>query len=365
MCLLAAALLSAILLAGCGDDSRSPQPDAREARVQLPADLRVGLVANSLDHSEDPGETQDDALETGVRRLREEVRWSMVEPQPGARDWRVTDQLFTDAALRGIRLLPLLTDAPDWSVPSDGGLPAAPDAYGAFVRDAVDRYGRDGTFWRARPELDRDLAPRWFELWNEPYFVKQDDGERDDALNAERYAALAGAAISATRRDGRDVRFLVPVATSSSTRTDDDVEWLDALEAARPGLLANADAFAAHPYGIVEPEGFAPLDELLEALRDRGVRKPVWITEIGWSTCDGGDDECVSEEVQADSLAALFDGIARDYAGIVEAVFVYHLHDWRVQPEGGREGAYGLLRIGGSEKPAFSVLRRYARAETG
>jgi hypothetical protein len=354
--LLAMALTSAVALVGCGGDAES-RP--------VPTDLRVGLVANSLGHPQRPGQVQNAALDTGVRRLREEVQWSTVEPRPGAREWRVSDRLFAAAARRHIRLLPLLTDAPAWAVPSDGGLPTAADAYATFVRDAVDRYGRDGTFWRRRPRLDRDLAPRWFELWNEPYFVKEppDSGEHHPA-NAERYAALAGDAIAATRRDGRDVRFLLSAATTSSTRPDDDELWLNALEFARPGLLQSADAFAAHPYGIVEPEGFRPLDELLEELDERSLNQPVWITEIGWSTCRG-EDVCVSEEDQADNLAALFDGLARRYRSTVEALFVYHLYDWRVQPRGGREGAFGLVRIGGARKPAFSVLQRYARVARG
>ncbi len=354
--LLVLALTSTFALVGCGSDDAESRP--------VPTELRVGLVANSLGHPTRPGQIQDAALETGVRRLREEVQWSSVEPRPGVRAWRVPDRLFAAAARRGIRLLPLLTDAPRWAVPSDGGLPTASDAYASFVRDAVDRYGRDGTFWRERPRLRRSLAPRWFELWNEPYFVKEppDVGEYHPA-NAERYAALAGDAIAATRRDARDVRFLLSAATVSSTRPDDDDAWLDALELARPGLLREADAFAAHPYGIVQ-EGFRPLDDLFDALDERGLEQPVWITEIGWSTCRG-EEVCVSEEDQADNMAALFDGLAADYRDTVKAVFVYHLYDWRVQPRGGREGAYGLVRVGGSHKPAFSVLRRYARVARG
>ncbi len=347
-CWIGAALAAAALTAGCGG-SAQPTP---------PTGLRVGVVANSAGNAGNPGVVQDTALETGVRRLREEITWEQVEPTPGARRWRRSDRLFAAAAKRGIRLLPLLTEAPAWATPPDGGLPTASRKYAAFVRDVAERYGFDGAFWRAHPALDRRLAPHWLELWNEPYFVGRADGTIDARADAERYAALANDALAAVR--GLGVRLLVAVATESD-RPPSDGAWLRQLAQARPGLLHRVDGFAAHPYGIVVPDGFRPLDGLLAALHRRGLRQPVWITEVGWSTCRA-DLGCVSEARQAANLAVLLTALGTRYAAEVDSVFVYHLYDWNAEPIGGREGGYGLLRVGGTRKPVWWEMRRFALA---
>lgn len=337
------ALVAALGLGTCGDGMRQPRA--------------VGIVANSLQTGGRPGPTQDAARAAGARWLREEVRWADIEPQRGVWRWRAFDRTLAGAARRGLRVLPLINTAPDWAWPDDGGLPTAADDYGHFVRQVVARYGPGGTFWRARPRLDGRLAPRWFELWNEPYFHRGDDGVRDLDANAARYAALAAAGIRAARAARPDVRLLVALHTSSSTRPGDHLAWLDALARADAELLAAADGFAVHPYGLGGPGRFAPLDELLAVLDERDLAQPLWITELGWSTC-AADDDCVSERRQAVNLRTTLETLADRYADRVAAVFVYHLYDWRVRPRGGREGSYGLLRTDGSRKPAWRAYRR-------
>lgn len=351
----ATALLAvALLIAGCGGSAATEAP---------PRPTTLGLVANTLHGGSSIARAQDQALSVGARWLREEIIWERIEPRRGVRDWRRTDRLFADAARRGIRVLPLLNDAPGWATPEDGGLPTDTAAYGAFVRDAVARYGPGGRFWKARPRLDVRLAPRWFELWNEPYYVAGSDGDVDLLENAARYAALAQAGIAAGHAADPQARLLVALAASARSRPDDAVAWLDAVSTADPGVLAAADGYAAHPYGIVRPSGFLPLDDLIAQLDARGLGRPILLTEIGWSTCRS-ESECVTERQQAASLTALVDAVRTRYAARVKATFVYHLHDWRVAQQVEREGSYGLTRIDGSRKPAWFSFRRAAAAAT-
>src|SRR4051812_22765553 len=157
------------------------------------------------------GREQALARAAGASWLREEIQWSVVEPRRGARRWRAYDRLFAAAARRGLRLLPLLSDTPAWATTPNRRLPVRTEAYGAFVRDAVARYGPSGTFWHNHPALDHALAPAWFELWNEPYLVGP---VVDDQLEADRYAALVHAGVAGGRSANPRARFLAAIDTS-------------------------------------------------------------------------------------------------------------------------------------------------------
>lgn len=350
------ALLLTLLVAGCGGGSApAPAPGPEPA-----PGLYVGLVANTVGYGDKVGVQQDLAKSAGAAWLRENFSWARLEPRSGARDWSVLDRLVENAATRHLQLLPLLLEPPAWAAAADGGLPAASAALGAYVHDVVARYGSNGSFWRDHPELDRRLAPRWFELWNEPYLV----GQRDNAVDAARYAAIVRVAVAAGRAADPDARFLIGV--DSSTRADPELasRWASALQQAWPGIWSAADGIAAHPYGIgAAGNGMFPLDDLLSVLHGIGVRLPIWITEVGWSTCTA-DPVCVPESAQADDMRTVLATLRDRYHSEVAAVFVYHLLDWPVTPPGGREGAYGLLRVDGSHKPAWEVFRRFATGGT-
>jgi hypothetical protein len=344
MCGVALAVAGALV--ACG------QRESGRASSAATPSLRLGLVADTLGWGEHVGAQQDLARATGARWLREELQWSAVAPRRGARRWRPLDRLFLAAAHRGMHLLPLLNDAPAWAGGRRGALPTDARAYGAFVRDVVARYGPSGSFWRAHPRLDAGLAPRWFELWNEPYFARP----AHSRLTARRYAALADAGIRAGRAADPSVQFLISVQAGGATA---DERWLAGLAAASPGLLAAAGGMAAHPYAGDGDAALRALDELTAALRARGSAAPLWVTEVGWSTCSRGAG-CVTEGRQAADIRRFLTGIVARHSA--DAVFLYHLHSWRVRPQDAFFGAFGLLRRDDSHKPSWTVYRRFTTA---
>ncbi len=108
-----------------------------------------------------------------------------------------TDELYQDAAERGMEILPVLDAPPCWAVPKETDpedcwetWPVGNSEFAEFVENAVKRYGPSGEFWDAHPLLDNDLAPRYWEVWNEPYYPSFTNDEVDPA----RYAALFKAA---------------------------------------------------------------------------------------------------------------------------------------------------------------------------
>jgi hypothetical protein len=255
-----------------------------------------------------------------------------------------------------MQMLVLLTGTPSWAGRRHGGLPTRTAAYGAYVRDVVARYGPHGSFWSAHPTLDHASAPVWFELWNEPYFAPPLRG----LLDAQRYAALADAGLRAGRAADPDARFLLEVDVSAFSRVGDAEQWLDRLDRIDRTLLDRADAVSAHPYG--EPDvGLHALDDLRERMVARHHDKPIWVTEVGWSTCQDYQQLCVSEQRQAANLSVFLAGMARRSATVFPKVFIYSMNDL-AGTAGNREAHFGLFRRDWSRKPAWRVAHRAADA---
>jgi polysaccharide biosynthesis protein PslG len=346
-CLLALVALGAA--AGCaatGSDDRAPAASGAPA---------VGIAANTLGWGPDVGRAQNYVQRAGVTLMREELSWYLVEPTRGARRWAKTDRLMVAAAHRRLELVVLLTGTPAWAARPGHGLPTRTAAYGAYVRDVVARYGPNGSFWRRHPTLPRSSAPRWFELWNEPFFAPP----VRSALDAQRYAALAQAGLKAGRAADRDARFLVAADTSYEAQPEIATDWLDRVDRAAPGLLAAADGVAAHPYSNLESISEGEVAHLRAALSARDLDQPIWVTEIGWSTCSDRRVGCTGESGQAAKLRAFLTAMNRRGRADVAAVIVYNLHDLGTIPAE-REQHFGMLRLDQSRKPAWSVLRRFA-----
>jgi exo-beta-1,3-glucanase (GH17 family) len=134
---------------------------------------------------------------------------------------------------------------------------------------------------------------------------------------------------------------------------------------AEPKLASVIDAYATHPYP--EPKNRGPRDRSMpppfrfdrarltrKIAAGHAAVKPIWITEVGWSSAAGSAD-AVTEDQQARFLA---DGVVQALtAQKVERIFVY-TWDRSSGAAGDREGNYGLRRPDGRPKPAWTRLTR-------
>jgi len=319
--------------------------------------LYLGISANSRERDTI---AQDRAAETGVRRLREDLEWWRVEPSNGTWTWTETDAMYRTAAERGITILPILNSPPCWAVPPDTAseecrevFPTSNQDYADFASRAAARYGPSGTFWSLNPDLDGSLASRYFEIWNEPYW-----GTGEEPVNPARYAALFTAAVSAGEKANKASRYLI----ESTVAGQGGVHWAEALKAAEPTIGTYIDGIAAHPYPGSHEVTYQPqygTDEAFlnvrldyERWRDLGVNKPVWITEVGYSSCADGAVHCVSGDTQADRetrkadlLARLIDHVASAEYGFVHALYLYNLEQFSAETEANSDKSawYGLL----------------------
>ncbi|HEX5147112.1 MAG TPA: hypothetical protein VFV85_08820 [Conexibacter sp.] len=361
--LTAAAALAA--LGGCGG-STAPVVVPRPPRGAPP--LRAGIVINALDAGRERGAQLARARALGAGWIREELRWGEIERAPGRYDWRRFDALMVAATRARLNVLPLLLGTPWWAGDGDLALPDDPAAFGAFAAHAAARYGPGGSFWREHPELDARFAPRWFELWNEPYTERFST----NGVNPARYAAMVHAATVDGRAANGATRWLMAADLTYEDAAGVRRNWLDALAAADPGLMSVVDGVAVHPYTFGSPDDesadvslsfrFGRVRAIARELTALGAgRAPLWITEIGWSTCDVRPD-CGSESDQAQWLADMYALVRRrPLSGRVRAVFVYDLDDFPGAAADDREGHFGVLRADGTRKPAWSVVRREAQ----
>ena len=367
---LAAALLAGAALVGCAGEAGSVTVTVARPPAGAPP-LRAGIVVNALDAGGGRRAELARVRALGIGWIREELRWPSLEPLRGVYRWERFDGLMEAAARARLRVLPLLLGTPWWAGRYPLSLPNDTDAFGAFAAHAAARYGPGGTFWRRHPQLDARLAPRWFEIWNEPYTEHYSVGGVDPA----RYAAMVRTATVQGRAANRATRWLMAADLIYEDEAGVRRNWLAALAAADPGLMALVDGAAVHPYGFGAPGAdddiplpfrFDRIDTIADELTQLGAgRVPLWVTELGWSTCDVRPD-CGSEHEQAQRLADAFTRVrSRPLSSRVRALFVYHLHDFAGRAANDREAYYGLLRSNGSRKPAWSVVRREAQLAGG
>lgn len=324
--------------------------------------LRIGINAGTEGWGNGSGAEQDQARQTGVKWLREEMRWNVVEPQQGTWNWERYDRLFTSAAQRDMNVLPLLMDTPAWAGESPTTIPSDPSAYADFTAHVAARYGPGGEFWRAHPELPSHPASM-VELWNEPYQQNFSAGGAD----AGKYARLVRAAATAGRAANPAVGYLLEAELTSTNDFRSYHEWIDAMYSAVPDLGRYFDGVAIHPYGDA-PDHYTPNDPAnvrwqvrrLEQIRAKFVdhgdgAKHFWVTEIGWSTASRCS-ECQSEAQQAAYTSRFFQMVRSNYASFVDAVFVYGWRD-NGSDATNKEDFFGMVRQDGTKKPMWNALR--------
>ena len=105
----------------------------------------------------------------GVGTLRINLVWAAVHPTPNSPpDWLLYDRLIGDAAANGIRVLATVYSTPTWAAATTSQPPTGShrSEFAAFVREAAERYGSNGTFWDTHPWFPK-LPITYWQFWNE------------------------------------------------------------------------------------------------------------------------------------------------------------------------------------------------------
>jgi hypothetical protein len=303
----------------------------------------------------------------GADSARLDVAWSSLQDTSASSfaSWYVSklDTVVAGAIARNIHLILTLQETPCWAS-------SAPDSIklncsGAYWDRGVTHYAPTNPSDYATAA--RYIAARYgtriaaLEVWNEPNW---DDGTIAANLiapdKAAAYVAMLRPAYSAVKTVAPGLPVLAAAMAFS------DVPWLQSLYAA--GARGYYDGISVHPYNEWRPIG-APhdiawakydfvqgLNALHTAMLDAGDSSPLWITEVGWSSClsGGGTDRwCVTEQQQADYLPDAF-RVAAGWSWIA-SVMIYNLRA-KGTSLSDREACFGLVHHDYSTKPALAAF---------
>ncbi|NLT06942.1 MAG: hypothetical protein GXY03_11625 [Solirubrobacterales bacterium] len=332
-------------------------PATAPARPAVPGAL-LGMQAWA-----DPSEADFERMRSaGVRVLRDNLSWSVVEPERGQRLWDRYDAVFERAARNGIEVSPVLVGTPAFaaSIPQYPPRAGQRRAFARFVADAVARYGRGGSFWSERPGLRTRPATAW-QVWNEPNLGVWWNGRP----NVRQYLVL----VRQVRRAvlARDPQARIVLAGMPVTKRDTRAPHFLRQIYRRPGAKRLFDAVAVHAFASSATGAVGVVRRtraIMNAARDRST--PLWVTEIGWGSRPGAlpDHLSTDERTQAARLRTALTRLARLRRRLgVERAFWFAWQDRELAAGEGDWWAVhsGLLRVDGSAKPAWRAFSRLGR----
>jgi hypothetical protein len=361
---------------------------AAEARApaKVPASF-IGVVGDgplTEDPAVDFGGQLTEMVANGVQTMRIAFNWAEAQPYRSfsdvpqdqlsrfqdeggvPTDWSRIDLFVTLAAERRITLVPVVLLVPSWdarhpgeSAPGHPGLlsspPIDPQPYAEFTRALVRRYGPGGTFWRQHSELVAQPI-RYWQIWNEPNlkpFWSDQPFEQD-------YVALLRLSREAIRSVDPTAKIVLAGLPNAS--------WNALARIYSAGGRGLFDVAAFHPFTAQVGGVKTIIDRDRRVMAKNGdARKPLWITELSWTSAKGktsrtfGNEE--TERGQAQKLTAAFTLLARLRTKLkVQRVYWYTWLSQETQTDYPFDWA-GLERLTSSgiePKPALAAFRRVA-----
>ncbi|MCS7312270.1 MAG: hypothetical protein NZ742_05085, partial [Acidobacteria bacterium] len=183
-------------------------------------------------------------------------------------DWSGPDSFVRTARALGLRLMVSLVGTPAWA--NGGQTPNVPPRdvrdWEAFVRAVVLRYARfEGS----------DYGVHHWLIWNEPNLQKFFTGTEDDYLDR----LLIPAARLIHTLDPR-AQVGAPEMTHHWLRQLPRWNFLYIVHRALPYI----DIITHHT--LARPDEIAQVIDGIVGPTVRGLKRPLWLTEVGWDTCD-------------------------------------------------------------------------------
>ena len=296
-------ILAGVVLAGCGS-SGSKTGSTTTTTTSAPPGKPVSgpLVGVTFDGpvlypNVDLGAQVDRAVASGAESLRVAINWAELQPYRSVADVPASqrsgfvvvggvptrfaglDRLVSLAAQHHLPLLPVLEYTPGWDATHPGSLaspPKDPAPYAAAMAAMVHRYGPDGSFWSAHPQIPK-VPIRMWQIWNEPHFVSY----WTEQPFAPTYVALLRAAHAAIKAADPGAKVVLAGLA--------DFSWKYLAQIYRvPGARSLFDIVAIHPY-TATPQGVITILQRARQVMNRNgdSGKPILATEITWPSSAG------------------------------------------------------------------------------
>jgi hypothetical protein len=297
----------------------------------------------------------------GVQLHRQTFNWSQIETTPGVYDLSFYDGYVAKASAHGVRILPILFNAPSFHLNRRSGKAACPPRsnapFSAFARALVRRYGPRGTLWTERPHLPKHPITAW-QIWNEPNLDVYWCGK----ANAKRYVAMLRTVGKAIRKVDR--RAEIVTAGLPDSRLKRSVRLTKYLgQMYRAGAKRAFDTLAINSYAKDQRQLKSLLTSVRRLMnRRKDWRAPIWITELGWGDKGPKSRFIVGAKGQAKRITKSFALIKKQRRKLRLRGVVYF--SWRDAPPYPPKykdlwGLHtGLLKVNGSRKPAYSAFKK-------
>jgi hypothetical protein len=308
------------------------------------------------------------ASEAGFDAVVQVFSWFEMEPTRQEWHWEVPDFVVRAAEHYDLDLIVRLDSLPAWAAEeaAAGQVDSLSDDYAAFAGWVAQRY---------RGQI------RGYIVWNEPNLAKEWGGQRPDPAAYTELLRRAYEAIKAADPEATVVSAGLAPTNHQDAEAMDDRVFLEAMYQAGAG--AYFDVLGAHPYGFAyppdDPRGahdglnlarLLDLRAIMEAHGDGD--KPIWVTELGWTTAGVGEGSwlTVTPQQQADYLTGAWRRARREWPWL--QVFTVwnlsqglrpepfdHAQDRPVEglPPTDEKAGYSLLDESGEPKPAYHALR--------
>lgn len=288
-------------------------------------------------------------VDAGLRFVRVDTNWDLVETFPGVFDWSALDARAGRYVNLGVRIVWVVSYAnPIYYTTHQNNdvLPFAPhpntlalvnqtqwDAYARFARLLIDRYRGHGHI---------------FEIWNEPNLLEYWFDLH--AVDATEYASAAMAAVQAMRRNAeREWIILGGMSTFDST-------YLTDLYAVSGFDQSFFDGVAIHPYRMDTPESTASDWTWLSGFISNPAVQMI-CSEWGYNHGYMVNYTPTLPATSDPSYPGLFEAAQSDYYerifGQNEGSGVPLSIIFNSQDGTGTDDNYGLLRVDGSKKPCY------------
>jgi hypothetical protein len=298
-------------------------------------------------------------------------------------NWGTYDELVEAAWKRGITILPgLVRSGPSGNrflLSTDSGWAS----WGAWVREAVERYGVNGSFWNGKANPTPISA---WEVWNEPNLIENNPKVSKTVCQSfgQTYFEKEEACIQ-PQNYGKFLKYTseqIQAGSYAKTAHGTDVlfgglympagENYNSFLSKAYGVSGVPGAFtgvAIHPYSFVT--GGTGMVEEVNGIRTQlntmgATEKTLWITELGWPTAGsagfptGGHP--VSESEQASLLIESFNWIKAAVAGDKIALASwFNIRDYNSGSHW--DGSCGLLKGDGTYKASWYAYQQEAGVE--
>lgn len=334
-------------------------PTTYAGRVGLSTFMRSDL----LDFTSRSAQAADIAS-INVDWVREGFDWPFFETSSGVWDYSRYDQIMEACARNGLNMLAILTYSPEWENggPDKFRPPASNTDFANYCTKVVQRYGTDGTFWSANPTVPYLPVLNW-EMWNEPWLYHFWLPTPDPTA----FGVLAKAGADAVHAADPAATVLLPMDWKMIIDATTVGDWMLGVYNADTTVVDHFDGYAMHAYPGISADGpyfettptscFGRSRITYDTMAALGKQKPVWITEVGWSTANA-DVGGVSEDVQAERWTECIRRTAIDYRAWCPRVFLYAYDYGSTDPTNWNDNL-PVLRADGSKKPAWAALASY------